>query len=147
MQCRYAWVQHTAIARTVGVTQGQIAALERREIPLDVFNVPERVTFAFADEVVDAARVKDATFAAVPRLFSTREVLELLLLIGYFRTICGVMTTLAVAEEPPFGGKVLKLVSKTGRRQACPRPETAAQAWRPSMIRFRLPLRISRQKE
>ena len=92
----YAWVQHAAIAKTVGVSDAQIAALERGEISLDLFNVRERVTFAFADEVVDRAFATEDTFAAMHRMFSPRELLELLLLIGYFRMICGVMTTMGV---------------------------------------------------
>ena len=49
----------------------------------------ERVTFAFADEVVDRAFATEDTFAAMRRMFSPRELPELLLLIGYFRMICG----------------------------------------------------------
>ena len=39
--------------------------------------------------------------------FSPRDVVELLLLIGYFRMICVIMTTLEVEVESPFGAKVL----------------------------------------
>jgi hypothetical protein len=62
----------------------------------------ERVTFAFADEVVDRAFAMEDTFAAMRRMFSPCELLELLLLVGYFRMICGVMTTMAVEVESPF---------------------------------------------
>jgi 4-carboxymuconolactone decarboxylase len=112
----YAWVQHAAIAKTVGVSDAQIAALERGEIALDLFAVRERVTFAFADKLVDRAFVTEDTFAAMQRMFSPRELLELLLLIGYFRMICGVMTTMGVEVEPPFGGKVLELVRDTAAK-------------------------------
>ena len=96
MHGEYAWVQHAAIAKTVCVIDVQIAALERGEIPLDVFNVRERITFVFADEVVDQAFATEDTFAGMCRMLSPREMLELLLLIGYFRMICGVMTTMGV---------------------------------------------------
>ena len=43
------------------------------------------------------------TFGMVRNLFSPREVVELLLLIGHLRMICGVMTTLEVEVESPFG--------------------------------------------
>jgi hypothetical protein len=48
-------------------------------------------------------------------LFSPREVVELLLLIGYFRMICGLMTTLEVEVESPFGVKILNLVRDVAR--------------------------------
>lgn len=124
---RYAWVQHAAIAKTVDVSDAQIAALERSEIPLDLFNVRERVTFAFADEVVDRAFATEDTFAAMRRMFSPCELLELLLLVGYFRMICGVMTTMAVEVESPFGGKVLDLVRKTAGGKEAPRRPSAGK--------------------
>ena len=40
-ECRYAWVQHDAIARGVGVEEAQIAALECGETPPTLFD--ERV--------------------------------------------------------------------------------------------------------
>jgi alkylhydroperoxidase family enzyme len=124
----YAWVQHAAIAKTVGVSDAQIAALERGEISLDLFNVRERVTFAFADEVVDRAFATEDTFAAMHRMFSPRELLELLLLIGYFRMICGVMTTMGVEVESPFGGRVLDLVRKTAARKETPAGPSARKS-------------------
>ena len=66
--------------------------------------------FAYADEVLDGPRSSDDTFAAVRELFSPRQVVELVLLIGYFRMVCSAMTTLDVEVESPFGAKVLDLV-------------------------------------
>ena len=42
-------------------------------------------------------------------MFSPHELLELLLLIGYFRLMNGLMTALDVELEPPFGVKILAL--------------------------------------
>ena len=52
-------------------------------------------------------RLRHWTFGMARNLCSPREVVELLLLIGYFRMICGVMTTLEVEVESPFGARVL----------------------------------------
>lgn len=43
----------------------------------------ERAAFALADEVLDSCRATDETFAVVREVFSPRELVELLLLIGY----------------------------------------------------------------
>jgi len=51
---QYVWVQQVAIARTVGVSDAQFAALERHEAPSDLFTERERMAFVFADEVADA---------------------------------------------------------------------------------------------
>jgi alkylhydroperoxidase family enzyme len=96
---RYAWVQHVAIAESLGVDDVQIAALERGETPSALFIEQERIAFTLADEVLETCRCEEHTFAAVRGQFSPREILELLLLIGYFRMICGVMTTLGSARK------------------------------------------------
>ena len=59
------------------------------------------------DEVLANCRATDHTLALVRNLFSAREVVELLLLIGYFRMICVIMTSAEVEVESPFGAKVL----------------------------------------
>jgi alkylhydroperoxidase family enzyme len=104
---RYAWVQHVAVARPLGVSDAQIVALESAETPAALFNERERAAFAFADEVLDSCWDADDTFAQMRALYAPREIVELLLLIGYFRMICGVMTTLEVEVESPFGAKIL----------------------------------------
>jgi alkylhydroperoxidase family enzyme len=86
---RYAWVQHAGAAGQAGVSGAQIAALASGETPAALFSDRERTVFDLADEVLDDCRASDNTFAAVRRLFSPREVVELLLLIGYVRMICG----------------------------------------------------------
>ena len=118
MRGRYAWVQHVDIAAIVGVNEAQIEALERGETPANLFSDRERTAFAFVDEALDTCRAEDDTFAAVRDMFSTGEVLELLLLIGYFRMICGVMPTLHFPLEPSFGAKILDMVRETARPRA-----------------------------
>jgi len=110
---RYAWVQHAAMARTVGVSDAQIVALERDETPADLFADRERTAFLVADELVDTAGVSAHTFALVQQTFLPREAVELLLLVGCFRMICGLMTALDVEVESPFGAEVLELARKT----------------------------------
>ena len=118
---RYAWVQHASVAAIVGVSDAQIAVLERGETPNALFADRERTAFAFADEVLDTCSATDDTFAAVREIFSPTEVLELLLLIGYFRMICGVMNTLHVELEPSFGVKILEMVQEAAPARMPPR--------------------------
>lgn len=105
--CQYAWGQHVAIARGIGVGEAHIAALECGKTPPALFDWRVSMAFVLADEVLANGRAIDHTFALARNLFSPRELVELLLLIGYFRMICGVMTTLEVEVEAPFGAKVL----------------------------------------
>jgi hypothetical protein len=61
--------------------------LEEGEAPVGLFADREHAAFVFADEVLDTCRAADDTLAAVREMFSPPEVLELLLLTGYFRMI------------------------------------------------------------
>ena len=106
----YVWVQHVAIAASIGVNEPQIAALEQGEAPADLFADRERMALAFADQILETSHTSEDRLAPVRALFSPREVVELLLLIGYFRMVSGLMTTLGVEVESPFGLKILNQV-------------------------------------
>jgi len=100
-QAWYAWAQHVAIARAIGVDDEQIAALERGEFMNEIFSHRERIVLAFTDEIIDNLRVSDQTFAQARKEFSPRELVELLLTIGSFRMISGLLTTLDIELDEP----------------------------------------------
>ena len=89
-----------------------------------------------ADEVLANCRATDHTLALVRNLFSAREVVELLLLIGYFRMICVIMTTLEVEVESPFRGKVLDSLRDSARGQPgqCTEQESKRTMFQPPRI-------------
>jgi hypothetical protein len=66
------------------------------------------MAFVIADEVLTTCRATDHILALVRNLFSPREVVELVLLIGYLRMICVIITSMEVEVESPFGAKVLE---------------------------------------
>jgi alkylhydroperoxidase family enzyme len=106
-QARYARVQRAAIAAAVGVNNAQIAALERGDRPIDLFADREQALLAFADEILEGPRVSDETFARLRGQFSPREVVEVLLTVGYFRMIGSLMTTLDVEPDPAWAVTML----------------------------------------
>jgi len=99
-QAQYAWVQHVTIAKAIGVSDAQIAALEHGHAPASLFSRRERIVLAFTEEVLYAARATDHTFAQLRDELSAREIVELLLTIGYFRMIGGLFSTLDVEPDP-----------------------------------------------
>jgi 4-carboxymuconolactone decarboxylase len=104
-QAEYEWVQHVAIGRRVGLTDEQIAAVERDDVDgCPALSELERAVLAFASEVVAGPRVSDATFAAITRQLSPREIVELLLTIGNYLMLARVMTTLELEIDDPAGG-------------------------------------------
>jgi alkylhydroperoxidase family enzyme len=93
-----AWQQHIAIARAIGLSDTQTAALARGDA---LFSPRERALLAFTDELLDRPRVSDDTFAQACDWFPPREVVELMITIGYFRMIGALLTTLDVEPDPP----------------------------------------------
>jgi len=81
-QAQYAWTQHVALAQLAGVSDEQIAALQQGEEESEHFTTKEQLVLALADEVLQIPRLPDALFEHLRRLFSPREIVELLLVVG-----------------------------------------------------------------
>lgn len=107
-QARCAWAQHVAVAKAIGREDAQIESLENGSAPADIFNRRERIVLAFTDEVLDGTRVSAHTFAQAQEEFSSRELVELLLTIGYFRMMSGLLTTLDIELDAPCTMELLE---------------------------------------
>ena len=103
---RYEWVQHVPIALAAGATKAQVAALEHGDVE-GPFDALERVVLRFTTEVVKQVRASDETFAALSALVSPREVVELVLTIGYYMMIARLLETTAVDMDPPAGTRIV----------------------------------------
>ena len=103
---RYEWVQHVPIALAAGASEAQIAALERGDVE-GPFDELERAVLRFATEVVQEVRAGDDTFAALAALVSPREVVEVLLTIGYYMMIARLLESTAVDLDPPAGTRIV----------------------------------------
>jgi alkylhydroperoxidase family enzyme len=104
---RYEWVQHVPIARATGATEAQVAALEKGEIDAACFDALERSVLRFTTEVLRDVRASDATFADLAGRVSAREIVELILTVGYYMMIARLLESTAVDLDPPAGTKVV----------------------------------------
>lgn len=103
----YEWVQHVPIARLTGASDAAIEALERGEIGAPCFTELEQTLLRFTDEVVQDVGTSDATFAALSKHLSHREIVELILAIGFYMTMARLMETTRIDLDPPAGSAVL----------------------------------------
>jgi 4-carboxymuconolactone decarboxylase len=104
----YEWVQHVAIGRAVGVSDEQIAAIERGAIDDQrAFTELQRTVLSFTSELVATPRVSDPTFGALSDRLAPREIVELMLTVGQYLTLARVMTTLELELDDPAGGSLL----------------------------------------
>jgi len=106
----YEWVQHVPIAEAFGASAAQISALERGDIDADCFDPLERAVLAFTTEVVRDVKASDATFAATHEHLSPREIVELILTIGFYMTVARLTETTAIEIDGPAGTKVVDAI-------------------------------------
>ena len=79
----YEFAHHKRIGLTCGLSEAQIDSLPswRRT---SIFNERQRAILEYAERMVQAAEVDDATFATMQRLFSPQEIVELTLTSGFY---------------------------------------------------------------
>jgi alkylhydroperoxidase family enzyme len=107
-QAEYEWVQHVPIGKAAGVSDAQIAALERGDALAGCFDPVERAVLRFTDEVVERASASEALVKEISTRLSHRELVELLLAIGFYMTIARLMNVCAIDLEPPAGDAVVR---------------------------------------
>lgn len=106
----YEWIQHAAIARAVGATNEQVAAIDRGDIEAECLDDIERLVLAFTTEAVRDVGVSEATLTATQQHLSAREIVELLLSIGFYMMVARVMETAALELDEPLGAAVIESI-------------------------------------
>src|SRR5262249_33192704 len=80
----YEWCQHVPIAEGVGVSKAQIAAIEAGRHGLDPFNAAEVALLALGKALIEDVRVADDIFHAARQHFGDREIVEIVLTVGFY---------------------------------------------------------------
>lgn len=102
-QAAYAWGQHVRIGHAVGLTPGEVEAVcTGPEAP--AWDGIERAVLRAADELHDAAVIGDATWADLAAQLDHAQLLELLFLLGQYRLLAGMQSSLRIAADPATGG-------------------------------------------
>ena len=109
-RARYEWVQHVPIAQAAGLTDAQVAALERGDVAAPCFDARAQLVLRFTDELIRDVRVSDATLAAATKEFPPREVVELIIAVGYYMLIARLLETTGVDIEAPAGTRIVDAV-------------------------------------
>ena len=106
----YVWTQHVTLAGMFGVGDDEILAIQASQISDAVFTGKEQLEIAFVTEVLRASRVSDTLFLLMREQFTEREIVELLLVIGWYWAVGRLTTTLDLEPEPALGAKTLELL-------------------------------------
>ena len=106
----YVLVQHRALARVAGLTDEQIAAAGEPSLDSPSFSYLQKLVLAVTDAVSDGYRVSDSLFERIHRVLTPREIVELLLVIGWYWTACRLTTTLEIEPEHAMGHGVISML-------------------------------------
>ena len=91
----YEWVQHVKMGRREGLTDEDIAAVQRGEAaaPFD------RTVIAAVDELLDKYNVSDATWSALGECFDKRQRMDFVFTVGCYVTVSMALKTFGVELE------------------------------------------------
>lgn len=98
LEAPYEQYHHTPIARAVGVTDAQLAALPTWE-QSDAFSPLERAVLGYAQQVSRSRDVDDATFAALQQHLSLEEILDLAVTVGWYHLCAAILGGLRIETE------------------------------------------------
>lgn len=100
--CMYIWRQNVVVAKSLGITQEQIDALDRGETQAACFGEEQKIAFKFAEEALRLIEVSDEVYTKAERFFSPQAITELLYVVGTYMLLARVARTgrVPLDEEP-----------------------------------------------
>lgn len=99
-RCDYERVQHEAIARRVGVTDDQIAAIAAGQTP-DRLSAPAGPALRAVREIVVDGEATEEAVSHLVASIGERQAVELVLLVGQYISLAPLMKSFALTPEPP----------------------------------------------
>ncbi len=91
---------HKRIARRIGMSDQQIAAIEAGNFGDPSLSDAAREVLAFTDDMVANVRASDATFEPLVARLGHRALVELAITIGYYMSVCRFLETFGVEIDP-----------------------------------------------
>ncbi len=92
---KYEWMQHVKLGMQEGLTEEEIAGVQRGEAA-DAF---DRTVLAAADELLDTYELSDATWSALGERFDTRQRMDFVFTVGCYVTVSMALKTFGVELE------------------------------------------------
>jgi alkylhydroperoxidase family enzyme len=112
VECEYEWIQHGAISEAAGVTSALRESIRARDFKAETLNPRDRVIVEFVAEVVEKPRVSDKSFAEVRGMFTSRETVEMIELVGFYWSLGRFCTVLNIELDEPDGLDSIQAVSQ-----------------------------------
>ncbi len=104
---RYEWVQHEVIARAVGASAEQVAAIEADRQADPSLTDEQALVLRFAREVILDGAASEEAVAELDARLGARQVIELLLVIGHYMAIARLIASTGLEPDPPIMADLL----------------------------------------
>lgn len=114
---RYEWAQHVPIAKAVGCTDEQIAALEAGETAAACFSGVEAAALRFAEEAASDCRVGDETFAAAHEHLDAEQIVELIVIVGFYRMVAMLTEITDIEIDSSAGAAIIDAAKNRQARE------------------------------
>lgn len=100
-QSEYAWTTHRDIAKSVGVTDAQMASIQQGQLQSFAFNEKEKKLLHFAVCIGASATLSSDDMGAFRQHFSDRELVEIVVVRGFYDTIAMLVSVFALEIDRP----------------------------------------------
>jgi alkylhydroperoxidase family enzyme len=96
----YEWGVHVAFfAEKVGLTRSEVAATAAKDGAKAGWSPRERLLLRLVDQLHESARIDDALWEELAAEFEPAQLVELVVLAGFYRTISCLVNAFAIAHE------------------------------------------------
>lgn len=105
----YEWEQHVSIAQVAGVRPDQfIAIAEERTADAAAFTEREQVLLRFGKTILDKGKASGVLVKHALRHFSTEELSDAIIVLGYYRMVSGYIQTFDIEVDAQEDGSWIK---------------------------------------
>jgi alkylhydroperoxidase family enzyme len=93
--------------RALGRRDARVEAIDQGAIDKPCFSEAERAVLHLTEQIVNRVRADEAVVKAAMRFLSPREIVELILAIGFYMMMARLTETTRTDLDPPAGTKVV----------------------------------------
>ena len=111
---KYEWAQHAPLGLEVGLNQQQLDVISGWKNSSE-FSSEERAVLQYTDEAVRDVSVTDRTFNELKKFFNDRLIVELTMVIGYYKLTATILGPLQVDIDENSLGSVGDLVGQRNK--------------------------------
>lgn len=107
----YEWVQHAPVVLSLGGTQAQVDALGMGDDQAACFSEAQKAVLRFTREVVVDVGASKEALAEAKKHLSEREIVEVILVAGFYIMLARLTETLDIPNDPPVGDKLVQQIA------------------------------------